>query len=65
MKIVHRAPAPVEVLYTYHCAACAHRGELYLPGDSHDGAPAICSACGAPVWIEWGGGTTFPGDPAA
>lgn len=29
MKIVHRAPAPVEVLYTYRCAACNHRDELH------------------------------------
>ncbi len=59
MNTVNREPAPDEVLYTYHCAACGHRAELRFPDDSHDGEPALCTACSAPVWIEWDGGVTF------
>lgn len=46
------------VLYTYKCAACNHRGEVRLPDDNHDGETVPCSACGAPVVIEWDGGVT-------
>lgn len=50
------------VLYVYACAECGHRGEERLPGDSHDGRPSACSACGASVILEWDGGVTLHAD---
>jgi DNA-directed RNA polymerase subunit RPC12/RpoP len=47
------------VLYLYKCAQCRHEGEVYLPGDAHDGAPHECSSCGAKVFLKWDGGVTF------
>ena len=67
MMIDKRKAAPDQVLYIYHCTAYGHHAKLYFPDDSHDGEPAVCMACGAPVWIEWDGGVTFhrPGGSAA
>lgn len=50
------------VLYVYECSECGHRGEERLPGDSHDGRPSACSACGAAVKLEWDGGVTLHAD---
>lgn len=50
------------MLYVYACAECGHRGEERLPGDSHDGRPSTCSACGAAVTLEWDGGVTLHAD---
>ena len=47
------------VLYVYRCPACRHRGEVWLPDDTHDGEAATCSACGGPVTLEWDGGVTL------
>ncbi|MFB0964125.1 MAG: hypothetical protein QMC36_00160 [Patescibacteria group bacterium] len=50
------------VLYVYECVSCGHRGEERLPGDSHDGRPSACLACGASVVLEWDGGVTLHAD---
>ncbi|MBN3780488.1 hypothetical protein G3O06_23525 [Burkholderia sp. Ac-20345] len=47
------------VLYVYCCAACNHRGELHLAGDSHNGEARTCTICGGRVTLEWDGGATF------
>jgi predicted nucleic acid-binding Zn ribbon protein len=47
------------VLYVYRCAACGHRGEVHLAGDSQDGESTKCESCSARVTIEWDGGVTF------
>ena len=44
------------VLYVYRCTACGHAGEVHLADDAHDGEPAHCDSCGAPVTLEWDGG---------
>lgn len=48
-----------QVLYVYHCSACGHRGNVHLPGDTHDGEAAQCKSCGGPVVLEWDGGVTL------
>lgn len=47
------------MLYTYRCAACGHKGEERLRGDSHEGAESACTTCGASVALEWDGGVTL------
>lgn len=47
-----------DTLYSYVCP-CHHHGQVRLSGDTHEGEIVECPACGAPVPIEWDGGTTL------
>lgn len=48
-----------KVLYVYNCAACGHRGDQHVDGDTHDGEASTCASRGALVTLEWDGGVTF------
>lgn len=45
-------------LFTYHCSACGHDGNLRLEENSQEVVTA-CSNCGAEVLAEWDGGVTL------